>query len=155
MTIDYFIRSFNKANNHLTSEMVIFENDTDIPKYALMELKNEPALKEFYYYNYDERIKEYGIRNIDGLEGMYTNFLYYHRNERLQKLLNEGKLYLHILRTVARVNKAVNEQVKLWEQNDKELQLALRNGDTDTYYGLLNNLRARAEEVIFPQMLYV
>ncbi|MEE0859378.1 MAG: hypothetical protein U0M12_07935 [Acutalibacteraceae bacterium] len=155
MTINYFIKSFNKQNNHLTSEMVIFENGTDIPKYALREIKNEPAVKVFCYYQYDERIKEYGIRNIDGLEGMYTNFLYYHRNERLQKLLNEGKLYLHILRTVARVNKAVNEQVKLWEQNDKELQLALRNGDTDTYYGLLNNLRARAEEVIFPQMLYV
>lgn len=155
MTIKYFLKSFNKKNNHLTSEMVIYEDNTNIPKYALMEVKNSPAVKEFYYYHYDKKAKEYSIRKIDGLEGMYTNYLYYHQKAQLQKLLNDGKLYLHISRTVVRVNNTVNEQVKQWEQDDEEIQLALRNGDTDTYYGLVNNLRARAEEVIFPKMLYI
>ena len=44
MTINYFIKSFNKQNNHLTSEMVILEDNTNLPKYALREIKNEPAV---------------------------------------------------------------------------------------------------------------
>ena len=151
----YFTISFNKENNYLVSEMVIYEDNTYIPKYALMEFKNEPALKVFYYYHYDERYKEYSIRRIDDLEGMYTNYLYYHQHAQLQKLLNDGRFYLHISRRIANVNNAVNKQVKYWEQCDKEIQLTLKNGDIDTYYGLINNLRARAEEIIFRQMLYI
>lgn len=156
MTVECFLKFFNKSNS-MTSDDMIYnsEHNVNIPRFAIEEVVNEPGNKELNYYHYDERNGEYTMRRFYWTEGLYANFLLHNKPEQLKKMLNIGDLYRTIMSNVAKAEKAVDEQVSKWEKSDKEIQVALKNGDNDKYKGLMNNLRARAEEVIYRQMLYV
>ncbi len=83
-----------------------------------------------------------------------THFLFHNNPEMHKELLNSGNLYRTIISNVANAEKAVDKQVSKWEKSDKEIQVALKNGDIDKYKGLMSNLRARAEKLVFSQTLY-
>ena len=71
----------------------------------------------------------------------------YNEPELLQQLLNECRLYRYVIRTVRKYKKAVDKQTEELCKNDKEMELALRLGDTDKYYALERNNRFTAEEM--------
>lgn len=156
MTVECFLKFFNKSNS-ITSDDTIYnsKHNVNIPRFAIEEVVNEPGNKELNYYHYDEHNGEYGMRRLFWTEGLYAHFLFHNKPEMLKELLNSGILYKTIMSTVANVEKAVDKQVSKWVKSDKEIQLAFKNGDNDKYKGLMNNLRARAEEIIYPKMLYV
>lgn len=155
MTVECFLKLFNKSNS-VESDNTIYdsEKNVNIPRFAIEEVINEPGNKELNYYHYDERNGEYGMRRLFWTEGLYAHFLFHNKPEMLKELLNSGNLYRTIICNVANAEKAVDKQVSKWKKSDKEIQVALKNGDIDKYKGLMSNLRARAEELVFSQTLY-
>ena len=71
-----------------------------------------------------------------------------HHPERLQKLVDEGRIieYLDDLETRAR--EAVDRQVEKWLKSDKEYQAALMAGDDVKAVGLKNGLQIIAMDMI-------
>lgn len=156
MTVECFLKLFNKSNSLISDDMIYSsEHNVNIPRFAIEEVVSEPGNKELNYYHYDEHNGEYTMRRFYWTEGLYAHFLLHNKPEQLKKLLNSGDLYRTVMSNVAKAEKAVDEQVSRWEKSDNEIQLALKNGDNNKYKGLMNNLRARAEEAIYPKMLYV
>lgn len=155
MTVGNFLKFFNKANS-MTSNTLIYNSSykKNIPKYAIEEVVDEPGYKELNYYHYSEQYGEYNMRRFFWTEGLYAHYLLHNKSVQLRTLLNSGNLYKTIMQDVSNAEKAVDEQVRKWEKSDKEIQLALCNEDIDKYHRLMNNLRARAEEIIYPQMLF-
>ena len=86
-------------------------------------------------------------------EAMLVNHLMYNDPEKLQQLLNECKLYTFVKRKVKKYNDAVKKQAEDLCKADKEMKLALAQGDTERYFVLEKNNRLRAEEMS-KQVLY-
>jgi hypothetical protein len=156
MTVDFFIKSVcnNQENKILVSDKKIYDASSkkNIPKYALVE-KNAREVYEYYHYN--EKSNEYVTRTFLWTESLYLDYLFFNKKKELKKLLDSGTLYRTVMEKGVKVNRAVEEQVGKWEQIDKDIALAVKNGDTDKCDRLRNNLRARAEEMLFPKILYV
>lgn len=87
------------------------------------------------------------------IEALYVSYLI--NQNRIQEILDNKNLYSVVERKIRMVEKAVNKQTTKLSEDNAELQLALRNGDMDRYYMLEHNLKACAEEIIYPTMLYV
>ena len=77
----------------------------------------------------------------------------YNAPERLQQLLNDGKLYRYVRRTVRKYKKAVDEKTKEICQKDNEMKAALKIGNMTRYYALEKTNKSSAEE-IFRNMLH-
>lgn len=68
--------------------------------------------------------------------------------ERLQRLVDEGKIVAYLDNIETRAIEAVDRQVEKWKETDKEYQAAVMSGDTLKAVGLANNLQSRAREII-------
>ena len=101
--------------------------------------------KSYVYRHYDLKSGSYQERTLITLEALYVSFLI--NQGRIQEILDNKKLH--------QVNKAVDVQTRKLSENNNELQLALINGNMDKYYMLERNLKACAEEIVYPTMLYV
>lgn len=73
--------------------------------------------------------------------------------EVLMDLLNSGKLYLHLLRLFSKVESAVERQVQMWQETDKEYLAA--EGDFFKQYAILQRMRMEAEHQLYDAMVYV
>ena len=111
------------------------------------ECINEPGQKMYRYYYWNKRDREYSQRTFILEAGLLANHLMYNEPELLQQLLNECRLYRYVIRTVRKYKKAVDKQTEELCKADKEMELALRLGDTDKYYALERNNRFTAEEM--------
>lgn len=85
----------------------------------------------------------------------HMRYLYQNDQDRIQQLLNDGTIYWYMRRKERDANKAVDRQLEKWLESDKEYRLAKANGDILKEVGLYNNLKARAEEIMYPCVIYV
>lgn len=85
----------------------------------------------------------------------HIRYLKNHYPERIQELLDNGKIYLYIRRKEKAAWAAVDSQLEKWLATDKEYRIAKEKGDFLTEVGLYNNLKARAEEIMYPSIIYV
>lgn len=104
--------------------------------------------------------------NPDTLTAEYktycTDFIRYHIHyseshcpDRLRKLVNDSSIISYLDDLEARVNDALNRQVKLWKESDREYQTAVAVGDTDKQKGLENCFYYMARESVFECMIYI
>ncbi|MCQ2459726.1 MAG: hypothetical protein MJ081_05050 [Ruminococcus sp.] len=91
-----------------------------------------------------------------------TDFIRYHVHyseshcpDRLRKLVNDGSIISYLDDLEARVTDALNRQVQLWKESDREYQTAVAIGDTNKQNGLENCFYYMARESVFECMVYI
>jgi len=92
----------------------------------------------------------------------HTDYVRYHLSfsashypDRLRRLVNEGKIEQYLDDLEQRVGDAIDRQVELWKQSDKEYQTAVLAGDVQKAAGLENCLVYMAREAVFECMVYI
>ena len=117
------------------------EPERYVPKWRLEEYPG--TSRDFKLLYYSPKRKQY--RELD-FEGNYAakrlGFLMDERPEQLEQMLNDGTLYLHLMRIQQKAVKVVWDQIILWEQTDSEFLLTTANGDFLKKAGLLENFKA-------------
>ena len=102
------------------------------------------------------------VKHIEETTQFHTSYVADHLRysvnynpQRLQRLVDNGKIieYLDDIETSA--SKAVDRQVELWKSDSKEYKLAVVNGDTLKQVGLLNSLEAMAKEIVYKNIINV
>jgi len=90
-----------------------------------------------------------------------TNFIKYHLHysdsrcsDRLRKLVNEGKIEQYLDDLEQCVADAIDRQMELWKQSDKEYQTAVLASDLQKSQGLESCLICMAREAIIECMVY-
>ena len=111
------------------------------------ECVNKPTEKRFIFYLWDRKNKWYNSRTLIMDEALLVNHLMYNNPQMLQKLLDECTLYGFVKRRVKEYCNAVDQQTEKLCKADKEMQLALAQGNTEQYAELEKNNRLRAEEM--------
>jgi len=91
-----------------------------------------------------------------------TDFIRYHVHyseshcpDRLRKLVNDGSIISYLDELETRVNNALNRQVQLWKDSDREYQTAVAVGDTEKQKGIENCFYYMARESVFECMVYI
>lgn len=91
-----------------------------------------------------------------------TDFIRYHVHyseshcpDRLRNLVNDGIIISYLDELEARVTDALNRQVQLWKESDREYQTAVTVGDIDKQNGLENCFCYMARESVFECMVYI
>ena len=92
----------------------------------------------------------------------HTDYVHYHLSfsashypDRLHKLVNEGKIEQYLDDLEQRVGDAIDRQVELWKQSDKEYLTAVLAGNVQKAAGLENCLVHMARETVFECMVYI
>lgn len=142
----------------MDSTIMIYDtnNNEYVPKWRLEEVEDRyPRSFNLHYFN--ERTMQLTIRGCDGDKYMHKHIRYLidYRPELLQQKLNDGTIYRYLTKISRRASQAVWNQVEEWELTDKEYLLAKAGGNILEVTGLLNNLIARAEELMYPRIIYV
>ena len=75
--------------------------------------------------------------------------------DRLRKLVNNGQIIVYLDDLEQKVADAIDRQVQLWKESDKEYLLAVENGDIQTAAQLENCLLFMARESVFDCMVYI
>jgi hypothetical protein len=75
--------------------------------------------------------------------------------DRLRKLVNSGQIIVYLDDLEQKVADAIDRQVQLWKESDKEYLLAVENGDIQTAAQLENCLLFMARESVFDCMVYI
>lgn len=60
------------------------------------------------------------MRSLLWDEAEYIEFLYNHRTDELQKLIDSGKLYRTVMQRVHKANKLIDSTLHEWESQDEE-----------------------------------
>ena len=91
-----------------------------------------------------------------------TDFIRYHVHyseshcpDRLRRLVNDGSIISYLDDLKSRVNDALNRQVQLWKNSDREYQNAVAVGDTEKQTGFVNCFYYMARESVFECMVYI
>ncbi len=75
--------------------------------------------------------------------------------ERLQRLVDEGRIVEYLDKIETRATEAVDRQVEKWKETDKEYLAAVISGDTLKAVGLANCLQGMAKEIIYKTIINV
>lgn len=75
--------------------------------------------------------------------------------DRLRKLVNDGNIISYLDDLESSVTNALNRQIQLWKDSDKEYQTAVAVGDTEKQTGLENCFYYMARESVFNCMVYI
>lgn len=78
-----------------------------------------------------------------------------HQPDRLRRLVNDGSIISYLDDLERKVGEAIDRQVELWKESDKEYQAAVECGDIQKAAGLENCLVYMAREAIFECMVYI
>lgn len=107
-----------------------------------------------YHFNEDTQIVEQ--------KNYCTDFIRYHIHyseskcsNRLRKFVNKGTIISYLDDLEATVNKALERQVQLWKDTDREYQTAVAMEDTEKQIGLENCFLYMARESVFECMIYI
>ena len=107
MTIEFFERMCDiDSDKTYVSKAKL--NGTELPLYAVEEKINICNEKEYKYYSYNQRTNNYSMRSLLWDEAEYIEFLYNHRTDELQKLIDSGKLYRTVMQRVHKANKLID-----------------------------------------------
>ncbi|WP_024858691.1 hypothetical protein [Ruminococcus albus] len=74
--------------------------------------------------------------------------------ERLQKLVDEGKIYRYLDELDTKVTDALNDQTELFMTLSVDYRVALATGDLNRVGAIGNMLRLEAQEAVFASMVY-
>ncbi len=85
----------------------------------------------------------------------HLSFSASHCPDRLCRLVNDGTIIQYLDALEQRVGDAIDRQVEMWKQHDKEYQVAVLSGDIQKAAGLENSLVYMAREAIFECMVYI
>lgn len=75
--------------------------------------------------------------------------------EKLQRLVNEGRIVKYLDTLETRAIEAVDRQVEKWKAADNEYQTAVMSGDTLKAVGLVNCLLNMAREIVYDTIINV
>lgn len=103
---------------------------------------------------------EDGTRNTRYIDRCFQPCLIYHIHhieeknpDRLQRLVDSGKLYDYLIDLYNRVEDAVTDQKDLWVKNDEKYKEIVKN-DPVGAAGIVNMYEMQAREVIYQAMIY-
>lgn len=92
----------------------------------------------------------------------HTDFIRYHFHfsdshcpDRLNRLVNDGKIIQYLDDMERKVSEAISRQVELWKQADSCYQRAVIAGDAEKMLGLENCFIYMAREAMFECMVYI
>lgn len=92
----------------------------------------------------------------------HTDFIRYHLHfsdshcqNRLHRLVNEGRIVQYLDDMELKVGEAISRQVELWKQTDGCYQKAVLAADTEKMLGLENCFISMARETVFECMVYI
>lgn len=106
-----------------------------------------------YYYN--ERRGAYRTKTMTDKYIIYhMEYLSGNYPERIRNLLDSGDIYRYMTKKIRQAHRVVDRQVEKWQESDKEYRAAVESGDFMREVGLLNNFIARAEEIMYPSVIY-
>lgn len=104
------------------------------------------------------------VRNVKDGEAynFYTDHIRYHLHyseenypERLQKLVDEGKILAYLEELELKIIDAINDQTEIFMADNKEYQIALEKGDLYAVGRIGNMLREQSKEGVYADMVYV
>lgn len=75
--------------------------------------------------------------------------------DRLHRLINDGTITSYLDDLESSVTDAIDRQVQLWKESDKEYLTAVECGDVQTAEKLENCLVLMAREIVFECMVYI
>lgn len=75
--------------------------------------------------------------------------------DRLRRLVNDGTIISYLDDLESSVTDAIDRQVQLWKESDKEYLIAIECGDVQTAEKLENCLVLMAREIVFECMVYI
>lgn len=85
----------------------------------------------------------------------HLSYVAAHHPERLQRLVNEGRIIDYLDRIETRASEAVDRQVEKWLKSDKEYQAALLAGDELRAVRLKNGLKFMARQGVYENIINV
>lgn len=106
------------------------------------------------HFNIDTLTTESKIYHTDYV-CYHLSFSASHYPDRLHKLVNKGKIEQYLDDLKQCVGDAIDRQVEIWKQSDKEYQVAVLVGDVQKSAGLENCLVYMTREVVFECMVYI
>ena len=74
--------------------------------------------------------------------------------ERLEKLLDEGRIISYLDELESRAVEAVDRQVEIWKKSNKEYLSAVLSGDEMKQVRLTNGLESMARELVYDSIIY-
>ena len=146
------------ASEFMVSDKMVFDSAQGIyvPKWKLEE-KHRSYGSEYYIHYFRQKTNEYKIIPVHFYFHYGTAHLQYiceYAPERVQDLLNNGNIYYYLSKMNRRATIAVEDQVEKWKKTESDYLLAVKNKDFLTQVGLFENMKARAEELMFPAIVY-
>lgn len=140
----------------LDSTMMVYDTNTSgyVPKWQLEECaEGKDRYYQIHYFN-DRKMKYRIAAESDRYINAHLRYLMDFHPQRITEYLNNGTLYLYMKRLGRKAHQVVDDQVEAWQETDREYRLAKENGDFQQEVGLLYNLIARAEEIMYPAVIY-
>lgn len=138
----------------INSETMIYRVWRYVPKWTLWETKSDNGMR-YYSLEYQDE-KKGTARSVQFISKAITARLRYmrdYRPELLMEQLNNGTLYINLLRLDRKVTNAIDKQVMKWQETDKEYLAA--EGDFLEQYCISQRMRMEAENLIYDAMVYV
>ena|GEM_PF-5940725 len=74
--------------------------------------------------------------------------------ERLENLLDEGRIISYLDELETRAIESVDRQVEIWKKSNKEYLSAVLSGDEMKQVRLTNGLESMAREIIYDTIIY-
>ena len=74
--------------------------------------------------------------------------------ERLEKLLDNGKIISYLDELESRAVEAIDRQVEIWKKSNKEYLSAVLSGDEMKQVRLTNNFESMARELVYDSIIY-
>ena len=136
----------------MNSKTMVYDQTEKIykPKWVL----NIDDMCSLLYFN--EKKSEYKkVSFVSKYVNDHIKYLYNNEDARLQELLDNGKIYLYLLQLDRQAKNTVEKQLEQWEKSDEEYKLAKIVGDTKREVGLYNNLKTKAEEIMYQSVIFV
>lgn len=140
----------------LDSTMMAYDTSAAayVPKWRLEEY-GEGIDRTYTLHYFNERKMQYRMVHFgDRYVYAHLRYLMDHHPDRLMAHLNNGTLYLYLKRLAKCARQVVDNQVEIWKETDPEYRLAKENCNFRQEVGLLYNLIARAEEAMYPAVIY-
>ncbi len=125
-----------------------------VPKWILVELKADNGTRRYKLTHYSDNTEKFRTIDLDTpVIRARLRFMRDHREEQLMEQLDNGTLYLNLLRLDRDVEYAVDKQVMKQQEIDTEYQSA--SEDFLKQFALSQNFRMTAEHELYETMVYI
>ena len=125
-----------------------------VPKWILVELKSDNGSRRYKLTHYSDNTEKFRTIDLDTpVIRARLRFMRDNREEQLMEQLDDGTLYLRLLRLDRDVEYAIDKQIMNWQDTDTEYLAA--SGNFLKQFSLSQNYRTTAEHEIYDAMVYV